>query len=221
MLRAWTSPPYEISMTKPHSRLTRRFAVAALAASLASAALAQTGEVALPDDMTVGKAKAKVTVVEYASVGCPHCAAFHIQVWPEFKDKYVDTGRVRFVYREVLAGHQELAMAGFITARCVPARKYFDVIDSIYRQQPQLVASPDLTVGLKAIAVGAGVRPAKFDACMADPKARTTVAERSDSNAEAGQVKGTPQFSVNGVQMKGGSTLANLEAAVEAAEAAL
>lgn len=180
--------------------------------------MAQPAEPALADDMVIGKTRAAVTVVEYASVGCPHCATFHIQVWPDFKAKYVDTGRVRFVYREVLAGDLNVAMAGFITARCAPKQRYFDVVDSIYRNQPALSASFDLKADLKQIAGKVGVRPARFDSCISDPKARDVVEARSNANAQAGHVTGTPTFTVNGKTMSGAFTLENFDAAIVEAE---
>jgi protein-disulfide isomerase len=210
-----------VRRTKPMPRtVSRRFAIALWAAALAAPpAYAQPADRALPDDMVVGKAKAPVTVVEYASVGCPHCAAFHIQVWPDFKAKYVDTGRVRFVYREVIAGNQDVAIGGFITARCAPKQRYFDVVDAVYRNQPRLAASTDLKADLLTIAKTVGIRPAKFESCISDPKAADLIAARSQANAQVGRVTGTPTFTVNGTKMVGAFTLENLDAAIAAAEA--
>src|SRR5579871_3142309 len=99
-----------------------------VAASLAWPALADAPVVtAQPDDMTLGSPKAKVTVIEYASASCPHCARFNNEVFPAFKAKYVDTGRVFYVFREFLTEPASLAAAAFLTARCAGKGKYFGV----------------------------------------------------------------------------------------------
>src|SRR6185503_7987265 len=102
----------------------RTVLIAALAFGLTAAAAP-----AAEDGMARGNPKAKVTVVEYASVGCPHCGNWARNVWPEFRARYVDTGKVRFVLREAITGDAELATAGFLTARCAGPAKYFQVVD--------------------------------------------------------------------------------------------
>ena len=100
---------------------------------------------ALPGDMALGSPQASVIVVEYASTGCPICAHWATEVWPAFKAKHIDTGRVRFVYREMLVGDQteeSTAAAGFVLARCAGADKYFTVIDALYRRQAAIFANP-------------------------------------------------------------------------------
>src|SRR5439155_2600770 len=99
------------------------------------------GEAASADDMTMGSPNAKVTMIEYASVSCPHCARFATEVFPAFKAKYIDTGQVRYVAREALTGDPAIAAAGFLTARCAGKDKYFQVVDAIYRAQPEIFAT--------------------------------------------------------------------------------
>jgi len=201
---------------------SRRLALAALAALALTgpAALAQSATDSLPDDMVLGQDKAPVTLVEYASVGCPHCATFHNEVWPTIKEKYVATGKVRFVFREMITGNPQVAMGGFITARCADKKRYFDVVDQVFRDQNQLVLSLDLKTELKAIAKKAGVTDKKFETCIASKDAVATIAARSDSNAQFGGVRSTPSFFVNGAKLDGPYTLATFEAAFQAAETA-
>ncbi len=117
--------------------ISRRLALV-LAAAASLAACSKVGGSAVPDDMTMGNPNAKVTVIEYASVACPHCAAFNNELFPAFKAKYIDTGKVRYVAREALTGNPALAAAGFLLARCAGKDKYFFVTDAIYRAQDQI-----------------------------------------------------------------------------------
>ena len=80
-------------------------------------------------DRALGSADAQVTVIEYASTSCPHCAEYHAEVFPAIEARYIDTGQVRYVFREMLTGEPRLAQAGFMLARCAPEDRYFDVID--------------------------------------------------------------------------------------------
>src|SRR5258707_5024332 len=113
----------------------RRTALLAAAAFAATAALAAPAP--LPDDMSIGSAKAKVEVIEYASVGCPHCAHFNEEVFAPFKTKWVDTGKARYTLKEMLNGSPTIAMAGFLVARCAGPGKYFKVVDAVFRSEPQ------------------------------------------------------------------------------------
>src|SRR5262252_4432484 len=112
--------------------ISRRIALAAVAA-LGLAACSKGGDAVSADEMTMGSPTAKVTVVEYASVACPICARFNNEVFPEFKKKYIDTGKVRWVSREALTGNPALAASGFLLARCAGKDKYFQVTDAVYR----------------------------------------------------------------------------------------
>ena len=92
-------------------------------------------------DRWIGKANAPVTVFEYASVTCPHCGRWNAEVWPAFKAKYVDTGKVRFVLRELPTEPAVVATGGFMLARCAPPAKYFDVIDALLAGQQAVFES--------------------------------------------------------------------------------
>ena len=197
--------------------ISRRFAAAALAAVvLSGAALAQAQRPSLPTDMSLGKADAPVTLVEYASVGCPHCAAWHREVWPAFKAKYVDTGQVRFVYREMLTGNPALAYAGFITARCVPRARYFDVVEDIAQNYDAYAQSIDLKGEMKALAGKLGLSAANFETCYKD-EAKAGIVSRHRANVAVDQVQGTPTLVVNGVKVPSPETLETLDRAIAAA----
>jgi len=182
--------------------MSRRAAITGAAmAAMATLAACSGSQVSGPaeGDMAKGAAEgAKVTVVEYASVTCGACAAWQTQVWPEFSAKYVDTGQVRFVFREFPTGPVDVAAAGFLTARCAGADKYFDVIDEIMASQPELLggATPPRTTLLR-IANAAGLSEQQFTECVTDTDAIAALEERVQAGLDAG-VTGTPHFLVNG-----------------------
>jgi protein-disulfide isomerase len=155
-------------------------------------------------------------VVEYASVGCPHCAKWAEEVFPAFKAKFVDTGKARYVLRETLFGDDTLATAGFLTARCAGPAKYFQVVDGVYRAQPEVQRQGNAYIVLLAVAKDAGMTQAQFDACLNDQAAIKALNARSDAAVASG-VNQTPTFYVNGKQLIGYQTLDDLSAAIAAA----
>ncbi len=151
-----------------------------------------------PGDMALGSAKARVTVIEYASVGCPHCADWRHDVFPTLKAKYIDTGRMRFVLRELITGDPTIATAGFMLARCAGPAKYFQVVDEIYQRQPQMwgkVANAGAVLG--DIAKDAGMTEAAYEACIDDQKGLDALNVRVAQHNKD-KVDSTPTFFVNG-----------------------
>lgn len=176
------------------------------------------------EDMTLGDPNAPVKMIEYASVACPHCAAFNNEVWPEFKKKYVDTGKVYYISREMLTGQAQVAAAGFLIARCAGKDKYFIVTDQIYRSQPEMFADGTAS-GAKAvlqrIANSAGLSDDQFDKCVSDGKALEALNKRNETYATRDHIDGTPTFIMNGKEVASGEvTLAQMDAAVAEAMAA-
>jgi protein-disulfide isomerase len=175
---------------------------------------------ALPDDMTMGNAQAKVTVVEYASVGCPICAKWYREVWPAFKAKYVDTNQVRFVSREMLVGggaEVQVAANGFVLARCAGKDNYFKVVDAIYVNQEQAFQTPRET--LVEIARSMGMTEDQFNKCVQDEAAVKALEDRVQRHSQKDGVNSTPTFVINGKQLEPGyRTLEELDAAIAAAK---
>jgi protein-disulfide isomerase len=198
-------------------RSTRRGALGGALALAATSAWAASFRPEA-DDMSIGDPKARLTVVEYASVGCPHCARWNNEVFAAFKAKYVDTGKVRFVVRECLTGDPELAAAGFLIARCAGPAKYFDVIEQVYARQASM-GQPGADSGaiLRDIAKDAGLDGAKVDACLADKAALDALNDRNDRHANEDKVNSTPTFEIGGRRIEGYATLAQLDAAIAAA----
>jgi protein-disulfide isomerase len=201
-------------------RFTRRLALGlALAAALGAGAAAAAIPAHEPDDMALGSPKAPVTVIEYASVGYPHCARWNNENFDAFKAKYVDTGRARLVVREMLTGDAAIAAAGFIIARCAGPAKYFPMVDAIYRRQAGMFqegATPEAVLRDVAKTIG-GFSDAAFNACMADQKRLAAVNARGERHHSADGVDSTPTFFVNGKQLEGEVTLAALGDAIAAA----
>lgn len=152
-------------------------------------------------DMPVGSPDAKVVLVEYASITCPHCANFHNNVLPELKTKYIDTGKVRYVFREFPTPPIELASAGHLLARCAGADKREGVVNALMRQQMEIYGQSQGPGGAKpallAIAASAGMSEAQFDACMGNREILETLVKVRDDGVKAG-VTGTPSFFING-----------------------
>jgi protein-disulfide isomerase len=197
----------------------RRHVLALAAASVAALAIAgcNSSEAAAANDMSMGKANAPVTVEEYASVTCSHCATFNEQVFPAFKQKHVDTGQVRYVFKEFLTPPQEVAAAGFLVARCAGPDKYFGVVDGIFRAQPEMFRTGDWRGTLLRVAQTAGMTEQQFNTCVSDQAALKSLSERVEAGAKRG-VESTPTFYVNGKKLEGAPTLANLDAAIAAAK---
>jgi protein-disulfide isomerase len=162
--------------------------------------------------MSLGNPKAPVTVVEYASVGCPHCAVWANSVFPEFRAKYIDTGYVRFEFHEMLTGNPALAAAGFLTARCAAPGKYFQVVDDVFARQNE-IGDKGIEI-LEQIGEHAGLTREQFGACLQDRAALDALQKRTVDDAAAHGVTGTPTFIVGGEKLDGEQTLDTLAAAI-------
>ena len=164
------------------------------------------------DDMTQGNPKAKVTVIESASVACPVCAEFNAKVMPDFKKKYIDTGKINYVYKPMPTGNPAIAAAGELLARCAGKDKYFTVVEAIMRAQPQLYpnqreSGPDVDAAARPVLIGiaksVGLSEADFDKCTQDDKALTALNAKFDTYLTKDKVNGTPTFFVNGKMING------------------
>jgi len=196
------------------SRLRPTIALAALIAVIASCAAAAGVMDPEAGDMAMGSAKARVTVIEYASVGCPHCAAWSHDVFPTVKARYIDTGRVRFVMREMITGDATIATAGFMVARCAAPEKYFAVVDQVYSHQAQMwgkAANAGAVLG--DIAKSVGMSEADFEACIDDQKGLDALNARVALHNKDG-VESTPTFFVDGKRYDEPLTLAQVAEAV-------
>ncbi len=149
-------------------------------------------------EMTMGEEDAPITFIEYASYTCPHCQRFHKDVFPQLKADYIDTGKVKFVYREVYFDGPGL-WAG-MTARCGGEERFFGMVDLIYENQREWTqgAPAEVAGNLKRMGKLAGMTDAQLDACLQDgDKARALTAVFQE-NAERDGIRATPSFVING-----------------------
>jgi protein-disulfide isomerase len=159
-------------------------------------------QVALPD-IALGPADASVTIIEYASMTCPHCAHFNNDEFPKIKSEYIDTGKVRYVFREFPL--DEIALAASAMARCVAkddAPKYFALVDLLFKSQNNLADAPLATIN--RIGKQAGSSEAAIKACVdGDPSTKQKINAGLEYASEKLKVGGTPTFFINGEMFKG------------------
>lgn len=189
-------------------------------AAPASAAPASAGNVdmaellkpgALPD-MALGKEDAKVTIVEYASMTCPHCAHFHETTYPELKTKYIDTGKVRFIFREF--PFDPRAEAGFMLARCA-GDNYFPMIDVLFKQQQNWASAENVKDAMFQLSKLAGFTQESFNACLTDQALLDQVRAVQKRGASEFKVDSTPTFFINGKTYKGALSIEEMSAIID------
>ena len=163
-----------------------------------------TSGVAGVPEMTLGADDAPVTLIEYASFTCPHCARFHTEVLPEIVADYVDPGQVRYVYREVYFDRPGLWAS--LIARCGGGDRYFAVADMLYARQSEWTQGDPAAIAasLRRIGLSAGLAPEALDACLSDGAMAQALVANYEANAAADDVRATPSF------VLGGETLSNL-----------
>ncbi|MGX5735566.1 DsbA family protein [Bosea thiooxidans] len=201
--------------------MTNRRQLLTGAAGIAAAALAGTtgarAQSALPaagplGDVWLGSPDAKVTIIEYASMTCSHCAHFHTETWPELKKKYVDTGKVRFTLREFPL--DPLATAGFMLARCNGNDKYYPMADLLFAQQRNWAFVDKPVDALSALVKQAGFTQESFEACLKRQDIYDAVTLVKDGGAKAG-VNSTPTFFINGQKRSGALSIAEFDKILE------
>ena len=163
------------------------------------------------DDIPMGSASAPVTVIEYASMTCPHCAAFAVTTFPKLKEKYIDTGKVRYIMREYpLDG---LAAAAFMLARCSGPEKYYPLIETLFAQQQKWAVKEPIPP-LLAIAKQAGFTQQSFEACINDKAMLDKIQQMRTRGKEKFKVEATPTFYINGERHSGAMSIEELDKAI-------
>ncbi len=168
-------------------------------------------EGALPDKM-LGEADAPVTIVEYASMTCPHCAQFHEKTLPELKTKYIETGKARLILREF--PFDPRAEAGFMLARC-SGDNYYPMVDVLFKQQRNWAAVENAKDALLQISKLAGFSQESFEACLTDQKLLDEVRAVQKRGADEFKVDSTPTFFINGNTYKGALTIEEMSAIID------
>ena len=204
------------------SILSRRLLMVAAAAgaalTLASCNKAGGGGAATDEAMTMGKADAPVQLEEYASTTCSHCGRFATEVFPAFKAKYIDTGKVKYTFHEFLTPPEAVAAAGVLVARCAGKDKYFSVIDALFHSQEEMYRTGDARGTLLKVAQSAGMTEAQFNACVQNEDAAKALNARVEKAQKDRNISSTPTFFLNGKKLKEGEmTMEELDAAVAGA----
>jgi len=190
----------------------RRSLIAAATAALTIAAvqpvLAQEAQTApaeqapegkILEDIALGQADAPVTVIEYASFTCSHCKAFHDENWPKLKAEYVETGKVKFIQRDVY--FDAVGLWAGILARCGGDAKYYAVSDLIFDDQQTWLnakSGDEIAANLRKVGAKAGLTDEQMDACWADKQKVADLVATFQKNATADKIEGTPTFIING-----------------------
>ena len=161
-------------------------------------------------DMALGAADAKVTVVEYAAPTCPHCAAFNMDVFPRIKSEYIDTGKVRYVFREFPLNIKDLACS-MVTRRIAgdDSAKYFAIVDIMFRQQDRLVEKTSDT--LRLIGRQAGLSAQAVEDCLKDQAMQDKISIGQKYAEDVLKVEGTPTFFINGDMIVGEAAFEEFE----------
>jgi protein-disulfide isomerase len=178
-----------------------RPSAAQAAAEIDPAELAKAG----PDgDIVLGSEKAPVTIIEYASMTCPHCAHFSTATFPELQKRYIDTGKVRFIFREF--PFDALAAAGFMLARCAGKDKFMPVVETLFSKQSEWMVQKPVPA-LMGIAKQFGFTQESFDKCLANQKVLDAIQDVRDRASEKLGVNSTPTFFVNGKKLVGDQSI--------------
>jgi protein-disulfide isomerase len=207
-------------------RITRREFVVSTAAVLAASALLGSAPLAFAQgpsneelmrpgalpDLVLGKADAPVTIIEYASMTCPHCANFHKTTYPALKTKYIETGKVRFIFREFPL--DDLAAAASMLARCAGGEKSMTLIDVLFASQDKWAVREPIPALLQ-IAKQAGFTQASFDECLKDQKLYNNILAMRERASKEFKVESTPTLFVNGKMQKGGASIEELDKLIQ------
>jgi len=204
--RAFTAAPTLTGLAALAGFSPLRLIAEAIAQSASDVAKPQS----LPD-MALGPANASVTVTEYASMTCPHCAAFNENVFPKIKSEYIDSGKVRYVFREFPLDIK--AAAGSMLARCIAkddAGKYFAVVDMLFKQQNDWVVK-NTTETLTRIGKQAGLSQQAVEDCLKDQALLDKIAADQKFANEVLKVNSTPTFFINGEMIRGETSFAEFD----------
>lgn len=153
------------------------------------------------DDRILGQADAPVTIIEYSSLTCPHCANFHKNTLPQVKKNWIDTGRARLVYRHYPL--DQLALRAAALADCVKGDGFFGFLDVLFLNQQKWAGSNEPFKVLQQYAALAGIGPDAFQACISDDAAITRILEKQTNGRDTYNVASTPSFVVNGTPVVG------------------
>jgi len=202
--------------------LDRRRLIAAVPATMAALALPRLaaaqdsgGDGRVMGDVALGAEDASVTIYEYASFTCPHCASFHINTWPEVKEQYVDTGKVRFILREVY--FDAYGLWASMLARCAGEDAFYPMAEAFLKQQSEWTRAEDIAAALQKIGRINGLSSEEMRACLSDKAYAEALVARYQENAEEHEIRSTPAFVIDGEIHTGDMRFDEFSALIEGA----
>jgi protein-disulfide isomerase len=163
-------------------------------------------------DIAIGADNAPVTIVEYASMTCSHCAEFAVKIFPQLKERYIDTGKARYILREFPL--DPLAAGAFMLARCAGKDKYYSLVDTLFEQSSKWVV-PNPLPPLFAIAKQAGFTQESFDQCLSNQTLLDGLEEVRKRGADKFKIQSTPTFFINGERLVGAQPLPEFEKVID------
>jgi len=168
-----------------------------------------------PDDRILGKPDAPITIIEYASMTCPHCAHFATEVLPQLQQKWIDSGKAKLIMRDYPL--DEPALRAAMIARCEPADKFYPFVETLFAQQRTWVLAKDYQSELAKLALLSGMNKTKFDACLADKSGEDKVLQSRLVATQKLNVNSTPTFYINGTKFDGAPEMDAMDAALSKA----
>lgn len=187
--------------------------IAIILGSLGASRLARAADL-LPES-AIGDPQAPVTIIEFSSLTCPHCAAFHSETMPRIKETYIDTGKARLVYRDFPL--DRLALAAAVIGRCVDPARHFGFVQMLYRDQTAWAQSADPLAELKIRAQLAGLSESDFNACLENKPLIQAIQQRAQEGQQEYGINSTPSFIVDGKKLTGEQSFETFSAAIDAA----
>jgi len=170
---------------------------------------AQSAPQPTPDDRILGKADAPITIFEYASFTCPHCADFDANVLPKIKADWIDTGKARLIFRDFPL--DQAAVRAAILARCAPPDQYYAFVDALFHSQTTWAQNGKVDEALNKLAKVSGMSDEQFAACMKDEAAQKRVLDSRLQAEQQYKVESTPTFFINGSKFAGAPTVAEFD----------
>ena len=192
--------------------------IAVLLAAVLAPWPAAAGIVAIEDamsEMALGSADAPVTMIEYSSLGCPHCATFHRETLPRIKKEYIDTGKLRLVFRDFPLGAP--ALAASMIARCSGPRKYFGFIEILFRSQAQWSRSKNPLEALTRVSRFGGMTEADVEACLKYQALLASIRKGAETAQKKHQITSTPTFLIAGEMISGAQPFDTFKKAIDKA----
>jgi protein-disulfide isomerase len=182
----------------------------------ASKAATESALAVTKDDRVLGNADAPITIVEYGSLSCPHCAHFAADVLPEIKKKWIDSGKAKLVFRDFPL--DQVALRAEMVARCAPPDRYYAIVEMLFDSQDKWVMAKDGNTALARIVRLAGVGKTEFDACLANKTVEDQVAQSRLTASQQLGVDSTPTFFINGKKYEGEPTVEAFDQALSGVE---